>query len=240
MQLELVFTPPKASQGDRLVVGSTSVPLRLVRSARARRYILRLDRDGTARVTVPRRGSLAGARAFATSQIAWLARQLQRRASEPRPDTRWLTGRDILFRGHAVPLTVASDGMIRFADQQIEANQPLEDLRPLVEERLRTIGARELPARVWELASQHQVPVKRVSIRGQRSRWGSCSTRGTISLNWRLIQTPDWVQDYIVLHELMHLRVMNHSRRFWREVEKVCPNFTDAERWLKTHSRLLH
>jgi len=75
--------------------------------------------------------------------------------------------------------------------------------------------------------------VKRVTVRGQRTRWGSCSRRGTISLNWRLIQTPEDVRDYIILHELAHLRQMNHSDRFWREVERLCPDYRSAERWLK-------
>jgi predicted metal-dependent hydrolase len=78
-----------------------------------------------------------------------------------------------------------------------------------------------------------------VTVRNQRTRWGSCSRRGTISLNWRLIQTPPFVSDYIILHELMHLREMNHSPRFWRQVETVCPGYRTAEEWLKPHASLL-
>ena len=63
--------------------------------------------------------------------------------------------------------------------------------------------------------------------------------RGTISLNWRLVQTPAFVRDYIALHELAHLKEMNHSRRFWREVARLCPEFKQAEQWLKEHSSLL-
>jgi predicted metal-dependent hydrolase len=83
------------------------------------------------------------------------------------------------------------------------------------------------------------VPVRRISIRNQRSRWGSCSRRGTISLNWRLIQAPPAVRDYLILHELAHFREMNHSQRFWREVARLCPQFAEAERWLNQHSDLL-
>jgi predicted metal-dependent hydrolase len=73
-------------------------------------------------------------------------------------------------------------------------------------------------------------------VRNQRSRWGSCSRRGTISLNWRLIQTPVSVRDYVILHELAHLKEMNHSKRFWREVARLCPDYKEAENWLKRHS----
>ncbi len=89
-------------------------------------------------------------------------------------------------------------------------------------------------------ASAHGLAVRRVTIRDQKSRWGSCSSKGTISLNWRLIQTPASVSEYVILHELAHLRHMNHSTRFWQEVEKLCPDYRRAQLWLKEHQRLLH
>jgi hypothetical protein len=92
---------------------------------------------------------------------------------------------------------------------------------------------------VAALAAQHELAYERVTVRGQRSRWGSCSRKGTISLNFRLIQLPPEVCDYILIHELMHLRQQNHSRRFWRLVEKACPEFREAERWLRTHGTML-
>lgn len=103
------------------------------------------------------------------------------------------------------------------------------------------IGAQSqvLPARVRDLAAEHGVAVTRVSVRNQKTRWGSCSRRGTISLNWRLIQAPDFVRDYIILHELAHRRQMDHSDRFWREVERLCPDYPVAERWLKQHAQRL-
>ena len=104
---------------------------------------------------------------------------------------------------------------------------------------LEMLAGRYAETRVRELAARHHLSVRRVTIRSQRSRWGSCSPRGTISLNWRLVQTPPWVRDYLVLHELAHLREMNHSRRFWAEVARLCPNYREAERWLKEHADLL-
>jgi predicted metal-dependent hydrolase len=92
---------------------------------------------------------------------------------------------------------------------------------------------------VLELAARHGLTVRRITVRSQKSRWGSCSRRGTISLNWRLVQAPGFVRDYLVLHELAHLREMNHSRRFWGEVARLCPDYREAERWLKQHSILL-
>lgn len=104
---------------------------------------------------------------------------------------------------------------------------------------LRARAARELPAELRALAAQHDITVRRLSIRNQRTRWGSCSPSGTITLNWRLIQTPDFVREYVLLHELMHRRELNHSRRFWRLVAACCPRMADARAWLKEEGKTL-
>jgi predicted metal-dependent hydrolase len=96
----------------------------------------------------------------------------------------------------------------------------------------------ELPARLRELASRHGFRPRRVTIRDQRSRWGSCSPGGDISLNWRLVLMPADVRDYVILHELAHLRVANHSRRFWKVMAEICPDWQVARRWLREHSVL--
>ena len=90
-----------------------------------------------------------------------------------------------------------------------------------VEAHLLRLAKQELPPRCFEFAARHDLSVARVSVRNQRSRWGSCSPRRAIMLNWRLVQMPPDVRDYILWHELMHLRQPNHSIRFWREVERV-------------------
>jgi predicted metal-dependent hydrolase len=93
---------------------------------------------------------------------------------------------------------------------------------------------RELPPRLLGLAAEHGLTVHRVSIRNQRSRWGSCSRKGHISLNWRLVQMPPAVRDYVMIHELMHLKRMDHSPTFWALVAQACPAFEAARRYLRT------
>ena len=104
---------------------------------------------------------------------------------------------------------------------------------------LRQRALRELPPALRALAVEHQVSVTRVSIRNQRSRWGACSSAGAITLNWRLILVPNFVREYVMLHELMHRRELNHSERFWRHVRAVCPRHQEARRWLLTDGRRL-
>jgi predicted metal-dependent hydrolase len=244
VQFELPFGLGRLLQPDEqwLRIGARPVRLWLVRNRRARRYVLRLRPDGAARVTIPRGGSAAEAKRFAERNAAWLEKQLLRQATPPRGPQAWTVGTEILFRGERVRLTIGPEGqngVVSFAGEAVCVPEAVADLRPAVERHLRQLAARELPVRVFELAALHQSPVKRVTVRNQRSRWGSCSRRGTISLNWRLVQTPADVRDYLVLHELAHLKEMNHARRFWQEVERLCPGFREAERWLKQHSSLL-
>jgi predicted metal-dependent hydrolase len=110
---------------------------------------------------------------------------------------------------------------------------------PDAERALRTQAQQVLPPQLLALAAAHGLTVARVTIRDQRSRWGSCSPRGHIALNFRLMLMPPAVREYILVHELMHLREPNHSRRFWRHVEAACPSFRDAERWLRKHGASL-
>ena len=102
---------------------------------------------------------------------------------------------------------------------------------------LRACASRELPLRLLELAVAHGLTVARVSVRNQRWRWGSCSRKGHICLNWRLVQMPDPVRDYVMIHELMHLRRMDHSPKFWKLVAEACPDFESARRYLRAFRR---
>jgi len=107
-------------------------------------------------------------------------------------------------------------------------------LSPEIERALRSRAKQELPPRLLELAARHGLTVTRVTIRNQRSRWGSCARSGHICLNWRLVTMPDVVRDYVMIHELMHLRRMDHSPAFWKLVQAACPEYQQARAWLKT------
>ena len=103
----------------------------------------------------------------------------------------------------------------------------------------RTRARTELPPRLRELAAVLGLQVRKVSIRNQRARWGSCGRDGHICLNWRLVLMPDWVRDYVLIHELMHLRRLDHSPAYWRLVAAACPAYEQARRWLRTNGPAL-
>lgn len=244
VQFEFNLNPNRnLADGHCVTLNGRPIRLDLVRNLRARKYWLRLRPDGAARVTIPRFGSIAEARRFVERNKAWLERELLRFAARPCHPVQWRIGSEILFRGERVKIEAVNDDpgkatRVRFGGETIPAPDPEADLRPPIERHLSRLAAKELPARLLELAALHGFTVRRITIRNQRTRWGSCSRNATISLNWRLIQTPPHVRDYIFLHELAHLREMNHSSRFWREVERLCPDYKNAERWLKQHSLL--
>jgi predicted metal-dependent hydrolase len=175
-----------------------------IRHPRARRYLIRVESDGRVRITVPRWGSKREAAAFAERERAWIERQ-RRRLEEDR-----------------ARLGGQSGAGLRAGEGLAEERAP------------RARAKRELPPRLLELAAQHGLTVTRISVRNQRWRWGSCSRSGHICLNWRLVQMPDAVRDYVMLHELMHLKRMDHSPKFWKLVEKVCPDFRTSRAFLRT------
>ena len=223
-----------------------------VRSLRARNYRLTLRPDGVAVATIPARGSEQEARRFVAEHHDWLERARTRHARRPRPAATWTLGTPVLWRGEMTAIRAASvppgsaglpgqggKPMVCLAADVFRLRSLEGDLRPALEAQFARRARIELPARLWELAAETGVDLKHAAVRNQRTRWGSCSAGGTISLNWRLVQTPDPVRDYILYHELMHLREMNHSERFWTRVGAVCPGWREAERWLKRNGSLL-
>jgi hypothetical protein len=182
---------------------SISAPLVFVRHPRARRYVIRVTDDGSVRVTLPRWGSKRDALAFAERERAWIDKQ-RRRVEEERS---------------------------RRAQEAADASAP--HLDEAERHDLIARAKRELPARLFELAARHALTVRKVSVRNQKWRWGSCSPDGHICLNWRLVQMPEAVRDYVLIHELMHLKRLDHSPRFWKLVAAACPDYRELRRQLR-------
>ena len=225
---------------DRPLAWKHGIKVHVVRRPRARRYLLGLQPDGTARLVIPRRGTEAEALRFLERSEAWLLRRVAQWRTRSHARQEWGDGSRFLFRGEEALLSVEVEGdgvKLMFAEQEILLPHARPDYRQAVQAHLRRMAERELRARTLELARHYGIAIRSVSVRGQRTRWGSCSVRGTISLNWRLIQTPPFVVDYLIVHELMHRREMNHSARYWKHVAQAFPEYRVAEKWLKT-SRL--
>jgi predicted metal-dependent hydrolase len=244
VQLQFLFREGKAPRtlSDVLTVDDRQIPIVYVRHRRAKHYILRLRDDGAVRLTVPWYGSRKEALKFANTRLDWITEQLNKPAEESSHPTEWNDGTPILFRGKMTPLSIttsASAIRVSFADQGFSARGKNVDVRAAVQTYLWELARPELTHRTHELAVQRRLEVRRVTVRNQRARWGSCSAKKSISLNWRLIMTPEFVRDYVIIHELMHLKQLNHSKKYWGLVEDACPDYRKAETWLKENAGIL-
>ncbi len=235
----LISPAEPASEPDFIEILSRPMPILYRRHGRARNYVLRLHANGSVVVTIPRQGAKKFAREFVASRKSWLEKQWRLLEGRKAPPQDLRPGMEILLHGRTVVLEVKRQGEgweLQAGPERTALAAPEGNLRPALEEHLQAAARSLLVPRVEELAREHSSKVKRVVIRNQKSRWGSCSCQGTISLNWRLIQLPEAVRDYIIVHELMHLRQLNHSPRFWTEVGRACPDYRTAEEWLKQNS----
>jgi predicted metal-dependent hydrolase len=122
----------------------------------------------------------------------------------------------------------------QLARLQADGSKPRQELSEEATTAFRSRAKLELPQRLLQLAKQFGLGVSRVSVRNQQSRWGSCSPNGHICLNWRLVTMPEWVRDYVIIHELMHLKRLDHSPKFWKLVAAACPEYEKARAWLRT------
>jgi predicted metal-dependent hydrolase len=231
VQLRLPWTAP-APRARVVMAGDRTFPVEVARHRLARRYILRVTAAGTVRVTVPRGASVAGGLAFATGQADWIAAEWARRSAH----TDWGPGTVVWYRGEQHRIT-CRDGEIACGPVVLPRQHAGTGIRAAFHAQWRAEAAIELPERCIALGQPHGLRPLRVQVRNQQSRWGSCSSRGSIALNWRLVQMPDDVADYVMLHELVHLEHPNHSTRFWRRVAAVCAGWRAAERWLRMSGR---
>jgi predicted metal-dependent hydrolase len=224
--------------------GSQYFAIRLRRHRRARRYTLRIHpSDREAILTMPPRGTLAEAKDFAQRHGGWIAARLGR-LPKAAP---FQSGTVVPLRGvpHRIVHRAGERGTVwtevRDSGERILCVAGgLDHIDRRVHDFLKREARHELQRAVQTYAAELGVRVKRLSIRDQSSRWGSCTSAGSLSFSWRLILAPPFVLDYLAAHEVAHLVEMNHSARFWRVVAKVCPSVERAKKWLDTCGNDLH
>lgn len=181
---------------------------------------------------------------FIEQNEIWIAEKLAKSAVKQRAltddrETIFFRGKEYQFR---INVSAAHKPEISIINDKLVVTSPSEDhseVRKILEKWYRKQAEKRFKERVPLLADLVGRDIVTVSIRSQRTRWGSCSSRLQISLNWRLIMAPDEVSDYVIYHELAHLTHMNHSKRFWQLVADYLPDYKNAEKWLKTHHELL-
>ena len=236
----------RPAEPSRLLVkhGSQIYSVRLRRHRRARRYTLRIHpSDREAILTMPPRGTIIEAKDFAQRHGGWIAARLGR-LPKAAP---FLPGTIVPLRGvaHRIVHRATMRGTV-WTEVRDSGERILcvagggEHIERRVLDYLKREARKDLQKASLFYAQALGVKVRRLSIRDQSSRWGSCTSAGSLSFSWRLILAPPYVLDYLAAHEVAHLVEMNHSARFWRVVAKVCGHVERAKTWLDTHGNDLH
>jgi len=208
--------------------GTHAVPFRLREIKGARRITVHVTHEGVV-ATKPKWVSLREVDRVLRECGEWIEKELRRRSLIVAAT---LQDR-VLYLGVERPIRTASSLPVRYSEGEFwsPGDTPKERLKHVLEwmQRRARKELRDCAAR-W--APQLDVAPKRIGVRDQVSRWGACSDKASLSFNWRLIMAPPEVLEYIVVHELAHIREHNHSRRFWSLVERFCPGYERHEKWL--------
>ena len=240
----LLYRRPSEPSAIEVIFDRSVYLVRVRRHRQARRYTLRIAAATREVVlTIPPRGTMKEAREFAQKHGGWIAARLGR-LPEAVP---FAHGIVVPLRGkpHRIDHRRGVRGTVW--TESVGDSEPLLCVAgeaPHVDRRisdfLRREAKRELEAASLRYAEELGVDIRRVAVRDQASRWGSCSTAGVLSYSWRLILAPAFVLNYLAAHEVAHLVEMNHSSRFWRLVRRLCPDHERAKTWLDVHGSDLH
>ena len=224
-----------------LSLAEGAIEVRFRRHAQARRLVLRLTAEAAAVVvTVPPGATRAQALDFASRSRDWIEQHLASHggAIALKPGNR------IALRGvdHEIRHLPSRRGTVTVDASEAVIHVPgdLPHMPRRLADWMKLAARTDVTAACQKYAGLMAVNYRRITIRDQRSRWGSCSAAGELSFSWRLILTPPHVLDYVAAHEVAHLKHLDHGPRFWRLVLTHCPEAAAAKRWLKAHGQSVH
>jgi predicted metal-dependent hydrolase len=229
-----------------ILASVSTLPYRIRRSDRALHARILVDADGV-QVVVPRRFPLRNVEPFVQEKRPWIERTLRRmRESESEfPPPRVQAGGEIPFLGERLALNLSFETsrsrahVSRYGAELRVALPPDAELRKTLEAWYRRQARGEVAGRLDAAVARAGRTYTTLQIRGQRTRWASCSTTGAMSFNWRLLLAPEEILDYVVEHEVAHLDVQDHSARFWRLLGSRSPRWREHEAWLRRHGHAL-
>lgn len=213
-----------------LVIDEVKHTYKLRISRRARNIQIQISQDGTTQFILPYRFRNFDHKAFIHSKSDWLKKHLNRKRTD-----------GYLYLGEKVILVSNYDLFVKtpeysLVNKTLSIKLPVDDqrtLKQIYESWLYKNAIDYLPQRLSELAGIHKLKPQRVTIRRQKTRWGSCSRSGSISLNYKLVMLRNDLIDYILIHELCHLKELNHSDRFWKLVGGILPGYKEFRKELK-------
>ncbi len=223
------------------------------RSSRARRLRLQMNNNGKLSLVVPWLASKRSINVFVKSNTKWIEKQLVKveKQKKLRPTFKYRTGDMFYYFGEQVELIikpsnrkrstikVRDDKMIITLYRKISELDGVKAIKKTIEKFYHNKAEEVIHDRLQFFNEHYGFPYNRVTMRNQKSRWGSCSGLRNLNFNWRLIMAPIEVIDYVVVHELCHLKEMNHSSRFWKLVEEEIHEYKEMRKWLRENHYLL-
>ena len=217
-----------------------SLEFELLRSRR-RTIALIVETDGRLLVRAPLRTSLVSIREFVDSKSAWIRRKQAEMQAVRLPERRYAEGEQFPYLGenYALKLVGPQRPALQFKSGFYLARAWQSRAEAAFVRWYKAQAQTLLAERVHLYAERYGFQPARVRITSARSRWGSCSTNGTLAFTYRLVMAPLPVVDYVVIHELVHLQVKNHSRKFWARVAELMPDYKERVAWLRKHGRKL-
>jgi predicted metal-dependent hydrolase len=219
------------------VEASAGITYNVRRSERARRVMVTVDPARGVEVVLPRRAAEREAAAAVSELRPWIERRMQELARARAAVA--ARGATVPYLGAALT-TISEPGRTRVHRRGSELLVPEGAQRaPALERWYRRAAHAEIAPRLERACTKTGSSYSKLTIRGQRTRWASCSRSGAMSFNWRLLLAPEAVLDYVVWHEVCHLDVMDHSPRFWALLGRHCPDYRDHARWLRRHGAIL-
>lgn len=218
-------------------LGGRDVSVSVRRSDRARRIGLTIDPMGGVELVVPRRVAMADADRFLESEAEWVLARLA--AMPPRVPFAHGAVIPVLGRERRIVHLPLFPPEVRDEGEELVVGGPEEGIAATVTAWLTALARDVLGGEARAKAATLDLTVAGVTVRDQRTRWGSCSVRGRLSLSWRLVLAPPDVRDYVVSHEVAHLKELNHGPNFWALVEWLCPGHARPRRWLRDNAKIL-
>ncbi len=214
---------------------------KLIRSRR-RTIALEVTREATLIVRAPLRTPAVHIEEMIREKSAWILKKMEEMKRRPQVITRsYREGEIFWFLGRSYPLQIADDGMavIERTDRLRIPRAFLPDIRNAVRRWYMAEAYKEIHARCMYFSMMTGYSPASVRITNARQRWGSCTYRGGLNFSWRLIQAPLPIVDYVIVHELVHLRQPDHSKKFWNKVRELMPDYERRREWLRENERLL-
>lgn len=220
-----------------ITVGVKKIEVSARYSNKTTRTKIKVSHTGEVELVVPERTSLTKAKEFLLTNLAWVTHKIEaiKNVKAPRNQI------PIFGELHKIEHTESYNQLfVRSGAGKIFVSCPGSMQKQMITEYLKDLFFSEIKRLVREISKEHRFHVNKIQIKDHKSKWGSCSSKQNLSFNWKLVFAPHHVIRYLVVHELCHLKEMNHSKKFWNLVGRIDPNYSASRSWLRKNSVLLH